>query len=102
MATLAALKGHTVLETMALPEACPQPGYVADLFDFYQVVLVENQVLALSVFYADNVDAFLSRPIDLTLRLLDPLNSNAEVASLDITLEGTSSLTASYLTRFYH
>ena len=72
---------------------CPQPGYVADMFDFFQVVLVENQELALSVFYADSDDAYYSNPLNVKLRLLDPLNSNAEVASIDITTEGTNTLT---------
>ena len=72
---------------------CPQPGYVADLFDFFQVVLVANQELALSVFYADSDDAYYSNPLNVKLRLLDPLNANAEVASIDITTEGTNTLT---------
>lgn len=72
---------------------CPETGYAADLKDYFQVVLVEDQTLALSVFYADNVDALLAKPIELTLRLLDPNNVNAEVSSLDILFEGTSTLT---------
>lgn len=67
-------------------------NYFKDPLDYYQVRLVEDQVITLSAFYADSQDYVFSRPFDVSLRLLDAGAPAVELASVDLSDEGSQTL----------
>lgn len=70
----------------------PAQDFFKDPVDFFQVQLVQDQTVALSVFYADTQDYLDNSVIDLTLNLLDPEDTGNVLASMSASGEGTQLL----------
>lgn len=70
----------------------PSQDFFKDPVDYFQVQLVKDQTVALSVFYTDTQDYYDAATIDVTLNLLDPNDPAIVLASMSFDNEGTDLL----------